>query len=234
LLRHRPHRGIIAFLIALLAFSPVLSATEHYGQVGLQASPARSHGYRTQDKVSRRPIRAVHRFADRRHLTIKIEMRGRAFARGSLGPGAAAVWEPDPVVRGDLGSPPVSQAATAGICASDQRHDSDWGRAQSPPPSWSDSARWRRRRRNRLPRCRRRRDRLRPRNQPTPPPTTRLSSTARNRAARRAQFAPSATTAAVPRALQSAVRCAVEQLGVGRQELFDDRTATNAELLQRT
>jgi hypothetical protein len=33
-LRHRPHRGLIAFLIALLAFSPVLSATEHYGQVG--------------------------------------------------------------------------------------------------------------------------------------------------------------------------------------------------------
>ena len=90
MLRHRPHRGLIAFLIAILAFSPVLSATEHYGQVGFTglAVPGATVTATQGDKqiVTTTDQSGLYRFADLAEgtWTIKIEMRGlrAAHARG--------------------------------------------------------------------------------------------------------------------------------------------------------
>src|SRR4030095_7903748 len=80
--RHRAHRGLIAFLIVILAFSPVLSATEHYGQVSFTglAVPGALVTATQGDKqiVTTTDQNGVYRFADLAEgtWTIKIEMRG--------------------------------------------------------------------------------------------------------------------------------------------------------------
>ena len=101
-LRHRPHRGLVAVLIAWLAFSPVLSATEHYGQVGFTgvAVPGATVTATQGDKqiVTTTDQNGVYRFPDLSEgtWTIKIEMRGFAPLSREVNviPGAqAAVWE---------------------------------------------------------------------------------------------------------------------------------------------
>jgi trimeric autotransporter adhesin len=124
-LRHRPHRGVIAFLIALTAFSPVLSATEHYGQVGFTglAVPGATVTATQGDKqiVTTTDANGVYRFADlaEGNWTIKIEMRGFAALSRDVNVVAgaqAAVWElallPFEEITKGL-PPPVSQAAPA-------------------------------------------------------------------------------------------------------------------------
>jgi hypothetical protein len=124
-LRHRPRRGLIACLIAILAFSPVLSATEHYGQVGFTglAVPGATVTATQGDKklVTTTDQSGVYRFADLTEGTwaISIEMRGFApLAREiSVVAGAqAAVWElallPFEEITKGL-PPPVSQAASS-------------------------------------------------------------------------------------------------------------------------
>jgi hypothetical protein len=129
LLRHRPHRAIVAFLIALLAFSPVLSATEHYGQVGFTglAVPGATVTATQGDKqiVTTTDQSGLYRFADLAEgtWTIKIEMRGFAPLTREIvvAPGAqAAVWELallsfEEITKGL--PPPVSQAAAATLSA---------------------------------------------------------------------------------------------------------------------
>ena len=151
MLRHRPHRGIIAFLIALLAFSPVLSATEHYGQVGFTglAVPGATVTATQGDKqiVTSTDQSGLYRFADLAEgtWTIKIEMRGFAplTREITVAPGAqAAVWELallsfEEITKGL--PPPASQAATA---ASSAQATNGTIRAQggrgtvTAPPRW--------------------------------------------------------------------------------------------------
>jgi hypothetical protein len=124
LLRHRPHRGLIALLIAILAFSPVLSATEHYGQVGFTglAVPGATVTAIQGDKqiVTTTDQSGLYRFADLAEgtWTITVEMRGFAPVTKDIDviAGAqAAVWELSlqsfaEITRGL--PPPVSQAPT--------------------------------------------------------------------------------------------------------------------------
>ena len=128
-LRHRPHRGLIAFLIALLAFSPVLSATEHYGQVGFMgvAVPGATVTATQGDKqiVTTTDQNGVYKFPDLAEgtWTIKIEMRGFApLSRevNVIAGAQAAVWELslqsfEEITKGL--PPPVSQAAPAAAAA---------------------------------------------------------------------------------------------------------------------
>ena len=102
MIRHRPHRGITALLIAILAFSPVLSATEHYGQVGFTglAVPGATVTATQGDKqlVTTTDQSGLYRFADLAEgtWTVKIEMRGFAplTREVTVVAGAqAAVWE---------------------------------------------------------------------------------------------------------------------------------------------
>jgi hypothetical protein len=129
LLRHRPHRGFIAFLIALMAFSPVLSATEHYGQVGFTglAVPGATVTATQGDKqiVTTTDQSGVYRFPDLAEgtWTIKIEMRGFApLSRdvNVIAGAQAAVWElallPFEEITKGL-PPPVSQAASSPTAA---------------------------------------------------------------------------------------------------------------------
>ena len=125
MLRHRPHRGVIAFLIAIMAFSPVLTATEHYGQVGFTglAVPGATVTATQGDKqlVTTTDQSGLYRFPDLAEgtWTIKIEMRGFApLTRDvTVVAGAqAAVWELallpfEEITRGL--PPPVSQASEA-------------------------------------------------------------------------------------------------------------------------
>jgi hypothetical protein len=123
--RHRPHRGPTALLIAILAFSPVLSATEHYGQVSFTglAVPGATVTATQGDKqiVTTTDPSGVYRFADLAEgtWTIKIEMRGFAPVSREVNVVAgaqAAVWElallPFEEITKGL-PPPVSQAASA-------------------------------------------------------------------------------------------------------------------------
>jgi hypothetical protein len=124
MLRYRPPRAIIAFLIVILAFSPALSATEHYGQVGFTglAVPGATVTATQGDKqlVTTTDQSGVYRFADLSDgtWTIKIEMRGFAPLSRDVNviPGAqAAVWELallsfEEITKGL--PPPVSQAAS--------------------------------------------------------------------------------------------------------------------------
>ena len=125
MLRHRPHRGLIACLIAILAFSPVLSATEHYGQVGFTglAVPGATVTATQGDKkiVTITDQSGVYRFPDLAEgtWTIKIEMRGFApLSRdvNVIAGAQAAVWElallPFEEITKGL-PPPVSQAASS-------------------------------------------------------------------------------------------------------------------------
>jgi hypothetical protein len=128
-LRHRPHRGLIAFLIALIAFSPVLSATEHYGQVGFTglAVPGATVIATQGDKqiVTTTDQSGLYRFPDLAEgtWTIKIEMRGFAPLSREVNVVAgaqAAVWELallsfEEITKGL--PPPVSQAAPAAAAA---------------------------------------------------------------------------------------------------------------------
>ena len=125
MIRHRPHRGVIAFLIAIMAFSPVLTATEHYGQVGFTglAVPGATVTATQGDKqlVTTTDQSGLYRFPDLAEgtWTIKIEMRGFApLTRDvTVVAGAqAAVWELallpfEEITRGL--PPPVSQASEA-------------------------------------------------------------------------------------------------------------------------
>jgi hypothetical protein len=124
-IRHRPHRGLIVVLIALLTFSPVLEATEHYGQVGFTglAVPGATVTATQGDKqiVTTTDQNGVYRFADLAEgtWTIKIEMRGfAALSRDvTVVAGAqAAVWELTLMSFEEITKglpPPVSQAAPA-------------------------------------------------------------------------------------------------------------------------
>jgi hypothetical protein len=121
--RHRPHRGLITFLIALMAFSPVLSATEHYGQVSFTglAVPGATVTATQGDKqiVTTTDASGLYRFADLAEgsWTIKIEMRGFSPLSREVNVVAgaqAAVWELallsfEEITKGL--PPPVSQAA---------------------------------------------------------------------------------------------------------------------------
>jgi hypothetical protein len=125
LFRHRPHRGLIAFLIAILAFSPVLSATEHYGQVGFTglAVPGATVTATQGDKqiVTTTDQSGLYRFPDLAEgtWTIKIEMRGFApLSRevNVIAGAQAAVWELSLLSFEEITKglpPPVSQAAPA-------------------------------------------------------------------------------------------------------------------------
>jgi hypothetical protein len=122
-LRHRPPRGVIAFLIAILAFSPVLSATEHYGQVGFTglAVPGAKVTAIQGDKqiVTTTDQGGLYRFPDLSEgtWTITIELRGFAplTREITVAPGAqAAVWELALLSFAEITKglpPPVSQAA---------------------------------------------------------------------------------------------------------------------------
>ena len=101
-LRHRAHHGLIAFLIAILTFSPVLSATEHYGQVGFTglavpgATVTATQG--VKQIVTTTDQSGLYRFPDLAEgtWTIKIEMRGFApLSRevNVIAGAQAAVWE---------------------------------------------------------------------------------------------------------------------------------------------
>jgi len=149
-LRHRPHRGLIAFLIALLAFSPVLSATEHYGQVGFTgvAVPGATVTATQGDKqiVTTTDQNGVYKFADLAEgtWTIKIEMRGFApLSRevNVIAGAQAAVWELalqsfEEITKGL--PPPISQAAPAGKSVHPRRHLNRliglWPAAPAQPP----------------------------------------------------------------------------------------------------
>ena len=125
MLRHRPQRALIAFLIAILAFSPVLSATEHYGQVGFTglAVPGATVTATQGDKqiITTTDQSGLYRFADLAEgmWTIKIDMRGFApLSRevNVIAGAQAAVWELallpfDEITKGL--PPPVSQAASS-------------------------------------------------------------------------------------------------------------------------
>src|SRR4030095_7965147 len=127
--RHRPHRGLIAFLIAILAFSPVLSATEHYGQVGFTglAVPGATVTATQGDKqiVPTTDQSGLYRFPDLAEgtWTIKIEMRGFApLSRevNVIAGAQAAVWELSLLSFEEITKglpPPVSQAAPAAASA---------------------------------------------------------------------------------------------------------------------
>ena len=129
MIRHRPHRGIVAFLIVLLAFSPVLSATEHYGQVGFTglAVPGATVTATQGEKqiVTTTDQNGLYRFPDLAEgaWTIKIEMRGFAPLSREVNVVAgaqAAVWELallsfEEITKGL--PPPVSQAAPAAAAA---------------------------------------------------------------------------------------------------------------------
>jgi hypothetical protein len=124
-LRHRAHRGLVAFLIALMAFSPVVSATEHYGQVGFTgvAVPGATVTATQGDKqiVTTTDQNGLYRFPDLAEgtWTITIEMRGFAPLSREVDVVAgaqAAVWELsllsfEAITKGL--PPPVSQAAPA-------------------------------------------------------------------------------------------------------------------------
>jgi len=128
-MKHRPHRGLIAFLIAILAFSPVLSATEHYGQVSFTglAVPGATVTATQGDKqiVTTTDASGVYRFADLAEgtWTIKIDMRGFSpLSRdvNVIAGAQAAVWELslqsfEEITKGL--PPPVSQAAPAASTA---------------------------------------------------------------------------------------------------------------------
>jgi len=128
-LRHRAHRGLIAFLIAILAFSPVLSATEHYGQVGFTglAVPGATVTATQGDKqiVTTTDQSGLYRFPDLAEgtWTIKIEMRGFApLSRevNVIAGAQAAVWELSLLSFEEITKglpPPVSQAAPAAAAA---------------------------------------------------------------------------------------------------------------------
>jgi len=122
---HRPSRLLVAILIAILAVSPALSATEHYGQVtftGL-AVPGASVTATQGDKqiATITDQTGVYRFADLTEgtWTIRIEMRGFGplSREVSVAPGAqAAVWELAllPFEEITRGLPPaISQATPA-------------------------------------------------------------------------------------------------------------------------
>jgi hypothetical protein len=124
LLRHRPHRAIIALLIALTAFSPALgAATEHYGQVGFTgvAVPGATVTATQGDKqlVTTTDQSGLYRFADLSEgtWTIKVEMRGFSpvSKEVTVAPGAqAAVWELSLLSFAEITKglpPPVSQAS---------------------------------------------------------------------------------------------------------------------------
>jgi trimeric autotransporter adhesin len=123
--RHHPHRGVIAVLIAIIAFSPVLSATEHYGQVGFTglAVPGATVTATQGDKqiVTTTDASGLYRFPDLAEgtWTVKIEMRGFAPISREITVAAgaqAAVWElallPFEEITKGL-PPPVSQSAPA-------------------------------------------------------------------------------------------------------------------------
>ena len=125
-LRHRAHRGLVAFLIVILAFSPVLSAaTEHYGQVSFTglAVPGALVTATQGDKqiVTTTDQNGVYRFADLAEgtWTIKIEMRGFSPLSREVNVVAgaqAAVWELSLLSFEEITKglpPPVSQAAPA-------------------------------------------------------------------------------------------------------------------------
>jgi trimeric autotransporter adhesin len=128
-MRHRLHRGLIAFLIVILAFSPVLEATEHYGQVGFTglAVPGATVTATQGDTqiVTTTDQNGVYRFADLAEgtWTIKIDMRGFAPLSRDVNVVAgaqAAVWELalmsfEEITKGL--PPPVSQAAPAASTA---------------------------------------------------------------------------------------------------------------------
>jgi trimeric autotransporter adhesin len=124
-LRHRPHHGVIALLIAILSMSPLLEAAEHYGQVSFTglAVPGATVTATQGDRqlVTTTDQSGVYRFADLSEgtWTVKIDMRGFApLARDiTVTAGAqAAVWELalqsfEEMTRGL--PPPVSQASAA-------------------------------------------------------------------------------------------------------------------------
>lgn len=124
-MRHRPDRGIVAFLIALLALSPALAATEHYGQVGFTglAVPGATVTATQGDKqlVTTTDQNGLYRFPDLAEgtWTIKIEMRGFApLARevNVVAGAQAAVWELTLLSFEEITKglpPPVSQAPKA-------------------------------------------------------------------------------------------------------------------------
>ena len=128
-LRHRAHHGLIAFLIAILTFSPVLSATEHYGQVGFTglAIPGATVTATQGDKqiVTTTDQSGLYRFPDLAEgtWTIKIEMRGFApLSRevNVIAGAQAAVWELSLLSFEEITKglpPPVSQAAPAAAAA---------------------------------------------------------------------------------------------------------------------
>ena len=102
MLRHRPPRGVIAFLIAILAFSPVLSATEHYGQVGFTglAVPGAKVTAIQGDKqiITTTDQGGLYRFPDLSEgtWTITIEMRVGSTVEGldiRFEAGAETGWE---------------------------------------------------------------------------------------------------------------------------------------------
>ena len=142
MLRHRAHRGLIAFLIAILAFSPVLSATEHYGQVGFTglAVPGATVTATQGDKqiVTTTDQSGLYRFPDLAEgtWTIKIEMRGFApLSRevNVIAGAQAAVWELSLLSFEEITKglpPPVSQAAPAAAAAAASGSNAGTIRAQ--------------------------------------------------------------------------------------------------------
>ena len=135
--------AVIAFLIAILAFSPVLSATEHYGQVGFTglAVPGATVTATQGDKqiVTTTDQSGVYRFADLADgtWTIKIEMRGFAPLTREvtvIAGAQAAVWElallPFEEITQGAAAAGQSGGDRGSPGASHERNDSRAGRAR--------------------------------------------------------------------------------------------------------
>jgi trimeric autotransporter adhesin len=143
-LRHRPHHGVIALLIAILSMSPLLEATEHYGQVSFTglAVPGATVTATQGDKqlVTTTDQSGVYRFADLAEgaWTVAIAMRGFAPLTREITVVAgaqAAVWELalqsfEEMTRGL--PPPVSQAAPTAPQATNGSRPAQPGRNATP------------------------------------------------------------------------------------------------------